>query len=87
MPDAVTFSGAFIGPGTWRSVPAYVWPRRAGPSCAGLPASRHAHRSAIGQRTQAGPQARPTGTGFGARLRYAFDNSMARGTPALIAWL
>lgn len=26
-------------------------------------------------------------SGLGDRLRYAFDNSMARGTPALIAWL
>ena len=39
-------------PRTWRSVPAYVWPRRAGPWCAGLPASRQAHRAAIGQRAQ-----------------------------------
>ena len=39
-------------PRTCRSVPAYVWPRRGGPSCAGLPASRQAHCAAIGQRAQ-----------------------------------
>lgn len=27
------------------------------------------------------------GAGWSARLRYAFDNSMSRGTPALVAWL
>ncbi len=26
-------------------------------------------------------------SGLGDRLRYMFDNSMTRGTPALIAWL
>jgi voltage-gated potassium channel Kch len=31
------------------------------------------------------PRSAPAGRG--ARLRYAFDNSMARGTPALVAWL
>ncbi len=31
-------------------------------------------------------QRRPA-SGLGERLRYAFDNSMSRGTPALVAWL
>ncbi|KAA1418776.1 hypothetical protein F0U44_09810 [Nocardioides humilatus] len=42
--------------------------------------------AAIAQRTD-NRTVRPGTEGFGARLRYAFDNSMARGTPALIAWL
>lgn len=42
--------------------------------------------AAIAQRTDA-RTVRPGTEGFGARARYAFDNSMARGTPALIAWL
>ncbi|KRC54817.1 MULTISPECIES: CASTOR/POLLUX-related putative ion channel [unclassified Nocardioides] len=42
---------------------------------------------AIGQRTTGTGQAAGTGVGWAARLRYAFDNTMARGTPALVAWL
>lgn len=38
----------------------------------------------IGGPAVVGPKKR---TGFRAWVRYAFDNSMARGTPALIAWL
>ena len=41
----------------------------------------------IGQRTSGTGQAHGTGTGWGARLRYGFDNTMARGTPALVGWL
>ena len=41
---------------------------------------------AIAQRTDS-RIVKPGTEGFGARLRYAFDNSMARGTSALIAWL
>jgi len=41
----------------------------------------------IAQRSDGGRSLRPGSAGFGARFRYAFDNSMARGTPALIAWL
>ena len=42
---------------------------------------------AIGERSSSARKVSAGGTGFGARLRYEFDNSMARGTPALIAWL
>ncbi len=41
----------------------------------------------IGQRRSGTGQAHGTGTGWGARLRYGFDNTMARGTPALVGWL
>lgn len=41
----------------------------------------------IGQRTSGTGQAHGTGTGWGARLRYGFDNTMSRGTPALVGWL
>lgn len=41
----------------------------------------------IGQRTSGGGQSHGTGTGWGARLRYGFDNTMSRGTPALVGWL
>ncbi|WP_183095542.1 CASTOR/POLLUX-related putative ion channel [Nocardioides stalactiti] len=41
---------------------------------------------AIGQRSDT-RTVKPGTAGFGARLRYAFDNSMARGTSALIGWL
>lgn len=42
---------------------------------------------AIGERTGASEARTPSGEGVGARLRYAFDNTMSRGTPALVAWL
>ena len=42
--------------------------------------------AAIAQRTE-GRTVRPGSPGFGARLRYAFDNSMSRGAGALILWL
>lgn len=43
-------------------------------------------KSAIATGTPAARRTPPR-VGRGARLRYAFDNSMARGTPALVAWL
>lgn len=42
---------------------------------------------AIGERSGSSGPSTPKGSGAGARLRYAFDNTMARGTPALVAWL
>ncbi|MEV5001016.1 CASTOR/POLLUX-related putative ion channel [Nocardioides sp. LML1-1-1.1] len=41
----------------------------------------------IGQRSSGTGQAHGSGTGWGARLRYGFDNTMSRGTPALVGWL
>jgi voltage-gated potassium channel Kch len=42
--------------------------------------------AALGSGLGSGPGSGP-GSGLGDRLRYRFDNSMSRGTPALIAWL
>lgn len=42
---------------------------------------------AIGQRTEGARSPGPTATGLRGRLRYGFDNTMARGTPALVGWL
>ncbi len=42
---------------------------------------------AIGQRTDGPVRSGPPAVGLRARLQYAFDNTMARGTPALVAWL
>lgn len=47
---------------------------------------RQRTKGAIATGSRAGRPAR-TQVGRAARLRYAFDNSMARGTPALVAWL
>ncbi|NHA00198.1 hypothetical protein G5V59_08840 [Nocardioides sp. W3-2-3] len=41
----------------------------------------------IGQRSSGTGQAHGSGSGWGARLRYGFDNTMSRGTPALVGWL
>ncbi|GAA3648015.1 lipoprotein [Nocardioides ginsengisoli] len=42
---------------------------------------------AIGQRTSTAARPAAPPVGIRARLRYGFDNTMARGTPALVAWL
>lgn len=42
---------------------------------------------AIAQRSEAPVRTRTAPTGLRARLRYGFDNTMSRGTPALVAWL
>ncbi|MCW2781424.1 MAG: TrkA-N domain protein [Marmoricola sp.] len=39
------------------------------------------------ERGQTGSKRAPGTLGRGAKLRYRFDNSMSRGTPALVAWL
>lgn len=41
----------------------------------------------IGERRHGSAQKAGTGVGLGAKLRYGFDNTMSRGTPALVAWL
>ena len=44
--------------------------------------------SALGSRSpMARPAARPRRVTLGQRLQYRFDNTMSRGTPALVAWL
>ncbi|MCX6400901.1 MAG: hypothetical protein NTX33_13355 [Propionibacteriales bacterium] len=42
---------------------------------------------AIGQRTEAPRSTGSPATGLRAQLRYGFDNTMSRGTPALVGWL
>lgn len=42
---------------------------------------------AMAQRGDIGRRQAPATPGFGARMRYAFDGTLSRGTPALIAWL
>ncbi len=48
---------------------------------------RTANAMASGTTGSRNPKAASTEHRFGDRLRYMFDNSMSRGTPALIAWL
>lgn len=50
-------------------------------------ALRRRTAEAIAQRSDLPVRTRTASTGLRARLRYGFDNTMSRGTPALVAWL